>query len=458
MSRSFAAALALAIVATFASLSAGAEASPPSEAAEATEATEASAPDPEPSGPHIPTGGSLSADPLDPENLLPAIRERREQKDALFSRSPLHGVHEFTGRWKKSLYDATGLELGFGFNQLFQVVNESLPGTDTWGTASTVDFTGTWELFHRGKPTQGQLSFGVQGRWDWGTTGPEDLGTEALGSLSRPGNTFAAYTPTFLPLRNLYWQQGSKEAGWVYRIGKITPDAILSTSAHIAAPLTFTSTAGVGSFADALPDSGLGAVAVWYLHDRVRVMGLVSDANGDRYDWGDISEGDLFTAVEFAAQIFPRTEKAGWSKLTVWHTDGTRDGLSSNGNLGPSGWGFFLKLEQELTADGRAIGIVKYGRSYNDSALYKHQANVLFLYYDPSFIGHIKNDVIGIGLNYVDPGLPGTRSEYSLEIFYRFPIFPLVDLTLTYHSMFRLALDPDNNQASAFSLRLRTTF
>jgi len=404
------------------------------------------------------TQSGVGEDPDDPSNLLWGISERRVQKDSLFRQSPLHGAHELTDQWKQSLYDASGLELGFAYNQLFQAVSESLPGADKWGTASTVDFIGTWELLHRGEPTQGQLVFGVQGRWNWGTTGPENLGTEALGSLSRPGNTFAEYSPTFLPLRNLYWQQGSKEAGWVYRIGKITPDATLSTSAHIAAPLTFTSTAGVGSFANALPDSGLGVVAQWYFNDRVRVMGLVSDSNADRQDWGDIGEGDLYKAVEFAAQIFPRTEKAGWSKLTFWHNDGTQDGSASNGNLGPDGWGFFLKLEQELTADGRLIGIAKYGWSDNDSALYESQANLLLLYYNPDFIGSIQNDVVGIGLNYVGPSLDGARGEYNPEIFYRFPLFPQVDVTLTYHSIINPSLDRDNDHASAFSLRLRSTF
>ena len=52
----------------------------------------------------------------------------------------------------------------------------------------------------------------------------------------------------------------------------------------------------------------------------------------------------------------------------------------------------------------------------------------------------------------------GTRSEYNLEIFYRFPIFPLVDPPPSYYSIFRPALDPKNNQANAFSLRIRTTF
>ena len=401
---------------------------------------------------------AVGEDPDDPSNLLLGISERLTQKDSLFRQSPLHGAHEFTDQWKQSLYDASGMKLGFAYNQLFQGVSESLPDADKWGTASTVDFIGTWELLHRGEPTQGQLVFGVQGRWNWGTTGPEDLGTEALGSLSRPGNTFTAYTPTFLPVRNLYWQQGSKEAGWVYRIGKITPDATLSTSAHIAAPLTFTSTAGVGAFAIALPDSGLGTVVDWHLNDRVKVLALVSDSNANREDWGHIDEGDLFKAVELGVKLFPRTEKAGWSKLTLWHNDGTRDGSSSNGNLGPDGWGVFLKMEQELTADGRFIGIAKYGWSDNNSALYKSQANLLFLYYDPDFIGRIQNDVIGVGMSYVEPALKGTRGEYNPELFYRFPLFPQVDLTLTYHSIINPSLDRDNDHASAFSLRIRSVF
>jgi len=422
-----------------------------------TPATTAKTADLQPAGKGVATESGVGEDPDDPSNLLLGIRERLVQKDSLFPQSPLHGAHELTDQWKQSLHDASGLKLGFAFNQLFQGVSEALPDADKWGTASTVDFIGTWEILHRGEPTQGQLVFGVQGHWNWGPPGPEDLGTEALGSLSRPGNTFTAYTPTFLPLRNLYWQQGSKEAGWIYRVGKITPDATLSTSAHIAAPLTFTSTAGVGSFANALPDSGLGVVANWYLSDRIKVLGLVSDSNADRQGWGEISEGDLYKAVELGAQIFPRTEKAGFSKLTVWHNDGTRRG-ASNGNLGPDGWGFFLKLEQELTADGRLIGIAKYGWSDNDSALYESQANLLFLYYDPHFIGHIQNDVVGIGLNYVDPSLEGARGEYNPELFYRFPLFPQVDVTFTYHSIINPSLDRDNDHASAFSLRLRSTF
>jgi len=42
--------------------------------------------------------------------------------------------------------------------------------------------------------------------------------------------------------------------------------------------------------------------------------------------------------------------------------------------------------------------------------------------------------------------------------FYRFPVFPTVDMTLHYHAIINPALDPTNDLAHAFSLRLRTTF
>ncbi len=405
--------------------------------------------------------GLLSDDPEDPENLLSEIRERGAQKESVFRASPLAGLHEATDQAKQDLYDATHIKLGMSITHLSQWLSESPLAKDTWGSATLLDLPATWELLDIGKPTQGQLFFHLQGRWDYGTTGPETLGTTSLGSLNGTANTFSAYSPAFL-VRNLYWQQGSEKAGWAYRVGKITPDAMFSTSAHISPQTTFLPTTAIGSFANAFPDSGLGIAGAWYINDRLKLLGLVSNANSDRYDFGDTGEGDYYKALELGAKIAPRTPKAGYSKATVWHTDGTKDGLSSNGNLGPDGWGFFLKHEQELTADGRAIGILKYGKSFNKSAFYEQQAGGHFLLYDPTGLGQLKNDLLGVGYTWAqatdsDPDLD-IRSESNAEVFYRFPIYPLVDMTLSYQSVFNPALDPGNNHASVFSIRIRTTF
>jgi hypothetical protein len=394
--------------------------------------------------------------PEEPSNLLGRIEERNTEKDSLLPVSPLGWLHDSTDKAKQDLYEATGLKLGFTLTHLFQWLSEALPGEDTWGTATTTNLVGNWDLIDKGKATLGQAVFLVQGRWDYGTTGPQDMAISSLGSLLGTANTFAAYTPAFI-LRNIYWRQGSPQAGWGYRLGKISPDALLSTSAHIGAPTTFLPTASTGPFSIALPDSGLGAVGAWYINDRAMLVGLVSDANGNRFDFGDISEGDFFKAAELHVKVAPRTPKAGYSKLTLWHTDGTQDGLPSNGMNGPSGWGFFVKYEQELTADGRAIGILRYGKSFDDSAFYNQQASAHFLLYDPPLLHLLQNDLIGVAFNWAD-ATNGVRDEYNVEGFYRFPLFPRVDMTLSYQYVINPALDLGIDRASVFSLRIRTTF
>jgi len=403
--------------------------------------------------------GALSDGPDDPENLLPLIQERRAQKGSLFPVSPLRRLHEAGDAAKEDLYEATHLKLGGAFTHVFQWLSDAVPGAARWGTATTSDVMATWELVDRGTPTQGQAFFHLQGRWEYGTIeAPERLPVFGVGSMIGSANTFSEYVPAVL-LRNLYWQQGSQDAGWVYRIGKITPDATLSSSAHIASPLTFLPVAGTGPFANALPDSGLGIAGVWYFSDRVKLMGVFSDANADRFNFGDITAGDFYKAIELGVKIAPRTAKAGYSKLAFWHTDGTKDGEAANGNLGPSGWGFFIKHEQELSADGRAIGILRYGWSSHGSAFYEQQAGAHFLLYDPTGATRLQNDLLGLAVNWALSGLvEGARNEYDVEAFYRFPLFPQVDVTLYYQSIFNPAIDTGIDHVSVFSLRLRTTF
>jgi hypothetical protein len=422
----------------------------------AQEASTVASDDPQPESSDTISRGLMSESPDDPDVLLSKIEQRRSEKDSVFAVAPLQVLHDAADRWTDSLEDSANLKLGAAVTHVFMWLSESPLGDDEYATATTSDFLGTWELANVGEPNQGQLYAHIQGRWEYGPPGPEVLGTENLGSLVGTANTFSAYTPTFL-LRNLYWQQGSYAAGWIFRVGKITTDATLSTSAHIASPITFLPTAGTGPFANALTDSGLGIAATWFINDRFKMLGIISDANAVRSEFGDITAGDFYSAVEFAYKIAPRTEKAGYSKLTLWHTDATKNGQAVNGHLGPEGYGFFIKHEQELTADGRAVGVFRYGRSYNQSAVYEEQIGVHFLLYNPTESG-LQNDLLGVAVNWAQANISGARLESNLEVFYRFPIFPKVDMTFSYQSLINLALDPNNDHASAFALRLRTTF
>lgn len=402
-------------------------------------------------------GSGLNDAPEDPDNLLNLIDQRRAQKNSLIRFSGLESIHDASDRGKANLDKAIHLNLGFAFTHLFQWLSEAPLAKDTtWGMASGLDFLGTLALVDRGGPKQGQLFFQVQGRWEYGTTGPERLGTVGVGSVIGTANTFSAYSPLFL-LRNFYWQQGSKEAGWIYRIGKITTDATLSTSAYIASPLTFLPTAGTGPFANALTDSGLGIAGAWFINERLKLLGIITDANANRFNWGDISAGDFYKALELGVKIAPKTAKAGYSKITLWHTDATKNGQAVNGHLGPEGWGFFLKHEQELSSDGRAVGILRYGKSFNESAVYEQQFGAHFLLNNPTGLTRLQHDLMGVAFNWAQANIPGTKGEYNVEFFYRFPLLPHLDLSLSYQSIIKPALDPENKHASVFGLRLRTT-
>ena len=308
----------------------------------------------------------LTTNIRDPEVLLRTIRQRREAPPySLFPTSPLTPLRERTLQAEKRIYEATDIKLGTTLTTLLQGLSDEMPGEDDFGMATAMSMVGTWDGYNKGEPKQGELTFELQGRWDWGTRAPNDLGNLGLGSLGFTSNQFAAYTPTFL-VRNLFWRQGSREAGWMYRIGRITPDAMLASSTHINGLTTFLPISGTGPFAMGISDSGLGIVAGKFVNDRVNVLGIVSDANADRFDFGDIDEGDFFTAVEFQVKVLPLSKNAGYSTVSFWHNDGTKFGQDSNGSTGKEGWGLFIKHEQELTCDGRAIAIARWGRSYRE--------------------------------------------------------------------------------------------
>lgn len=248
----------------------------------------------------------------------------------------------------------------------------------------------------------------------------------------------------------------------MYRIGRVTPDQFLNTSRHLTPLTSYLPIAGTGAFAMGLPDSGLGMFAGMFINDWMNVAGVVSDANADRTNFGHLSEGDLFTAVELQVKVLPLTKNAGYSKVTFWYNEGTEDGNAINGSTGAEGWGVFIKHEQELTSDGRAIAIGRWGRSYKDSALYDQLAAAHLVVYDPMCSGSFKDlgfnaDLAGVAYNWVQP-TGFDRDESNVELFYRFPLFPEMDATLSYQAIINPAGDLTNDYGSAFSLRLRSTW
>ena len=82
--------------------------------------------------------------------------------------------------------------------------------------------------------------------------------------------------------------------------------------------------------------------------------------------------------------------------------------------------------------------------------------------YDPFCTGKFKDalfesDLFGMAYSWVQPSAVD-RDESNVELFYRFPLFPQMDATVSYQAIINPALDPSNDYGSAFSLRLRSTW
>lgn len=391
-----------------------------------------------------------------PEGQIKVIDQRSEPRKSLF-RSPLQPALDGLTAAKKSFYDATNIKLGFALHTTYQYSDSVLDGTDDSGTASDFDFVGTWELLNVGTPTQGSLSFGIEGRWEYGRDGPQNIGFVNIGAAGGSANTFSKYEDPQFIVRNLYWRQGSPEAGWVYRIGKITTDAMLFTNVHLTPNTTFLSNAGTGQFGNGYADSGFGfAGALYFDNARGYIGGAIADANGDRADWGDISEGDFYTGLELGYKIRPMTDSAGYSKFLVWHTDGTSDGTPINANTGVDGWGWGVLLEQQLSADGNTVAVGRFSKSYDKAAIFDTQGALAVLFYEP--FDWFESDVVGFQYNYVDPFASGTRKEHTFEAFYRLPVTAGIDASFVYQHIHHPGNTREIDSANVFSIRLVASF
>lgn len=71
---------------------------------------------------------------------------------------------------------------------------------------------------------------------------------------------------------------------------------------------------------------------------------------------------------------------------------------------------------------------------------------------------NLGSDAFAVAVNWVDTATPGGREEYNFETFYRFPIFPELDLTISYQYIKDLAVTVEFDSTNVYSLRLTSTF
>lgn len=415
-----------------------------------------------------------------PEEISNSLKLRHSvvEEKSLLPFAPLQPVKDAWTSFNDVLVKKFNLDLGIDYTTLYQNMSTSLPGTDSDGFGGDIDVTGKWTLLQSGKKWEGSVAFWAEGRHHIHTDlSPGDLFPN-VGSVMGPTDTFDSNQ--HFTMREIYWQQGSKDAHFMYRLGRFAPDALVGTISQFdSASLDFMPFGLVTRGSARFPDPGWAAAVGYYPQGDNKLsphfVAMISDQNGNRETFGDIGAGEYFTGVEFGLRPFPMTDHAPHWRFSAWHADAQE----ANGN--PEGYGILAKIEQELTSDGRIIGVLNWGRSWNNGAVWDQSATVRLVINEPTFgplegvffkgPASLVGDRFGIGFGWVDPSFAGARGEYSIDTYYRFPLTPNLDMTLAAQYMMDPALIPLVNAAApatstendlddvfVFSVRFRVAF
>ena len=212
-----------------------------------------------------------------------------------------------------------------------------------------------------------QLAYSVcrrqQGsRHAYGDIPPAQLG-DRIGSL---WGTTVDFDNQEFSLVQLYWDHGSFEDGFRYRIGKADPSLIYDGYRYASDNYSFLSPAFSDTLTMAVPDAGLGAAVALYPYGETYIRAGIHDANGDRTRYGFdtfFGEGEYFTVVEFGATPHFGTAREGLYHVTLWHID-----PRSNARK-PSDRGIAVTLEQQVGREGKIVPFFRYAyanRGLND--------------------------------------------------------------------------------------------
>ncbi|MDJ0780035.1 MAG: hypothetical protein QNJ85_19365 [Gammaproteobacteria bacterium] len=380
-----------------------------------------------------------------PGSTVRQLEEDDQQKTPAFRFETFDRLLEPWFEGKKGIYDISGLQLGFAYNLLHQELDESL-GDDDSATSSLFRVSGKWEIYNRGKKDKGQLVFSFDNRNNLSDLAPAGLAGEA-GYI---GQTGALFSDVDTILGDFYWSQYLNEGRTGLIIGRYDPNDFFDVIGYANPWTAFQNLSILFNTSIALPDWGFGIGAGhWFEGDRVYLFGSLSDANA-------VLTKEEF---EFDTDELYKTVELGWSPgrdqrylknihVTLWQVD-TRedDGIDEADGV---------TLGANWTWDQTWMLFTKIGSSDadapNDPQIAENSVTIGGIYYFAN-----RSDLVGIAYNESELAADGLDDQTTLEAFYRFQLAQNLALTPSIQVLGDPALNPEEDEITVFSLRLRLT-
>ena len=298
---------------------------------------------------------------------------------------------------------------------------------------------GTWSPFKRQDGSTGTLTFKIENRHAYGDVAPQFFGFDS-GALSITGTAFSDIGTA---LTNLYWTERAGDGSWTLQFGQIDVTDFVDVYGLVSPYSAFQNLAFNTSPTINAPDPGLGIAGGVRLGEKFYVVGSIADANGDptQPDFNVFETGETFKSVEIGYTSAPDRIYLDNIHLTFWQSDAADDGSRAEdyGVAVSAAWFF----------NNTWMPFLRAGISQGTAALYKASLSAGIGYYSS------ETDLVGIGLNWADPGSAFSDDQLTAEAFYRYTISPNIAVTPSVQWIINPALNPSQDSVAIFGIRSR---
>jgi porin len=344
---------------------------------------------------------------------------------------------------KKRLNEASGLQLGFDYNTLYQAGNEAL-GEDDKAWSGVIRMFGKWDIVNPDSINTGSIVFGFENRHSIDSKIPPSALAAEVGYIGVTGTLFNDVETI---LGNLYYQQrlgNNDRAGFI--AGRFDPNDFMDVLGYANPWTTFSNVAILLNPSIAFPDWSWGIGGGGWLNDQWYALGSVNDANGTVTNEAFFEGGS-----EFFSQV-----EIGWSPsraeryftnvhLTAWHVDEREDaGI-------PSAQGLSLGANKTWNETWMLFGRV--GWSEGNTPIYNKSVT-----FGAGRLIRQWSDVFGVGTNWGDPPDDSLPEQWTTEVFYRMQISQNMQITPSVQWLIDPAFNPIEDEIWIASLRLRFSF
>ena len=388
-----------------------------------------------------------------PKSIGAQLELDNQQKEFYF-RIPVRVMKPWYD-WKAQVNQDLGLQLGINYTAVFVHSSAGITESSRRNASSGIlDIQAGWNLVGRksGK-NKGTLFLKVNSRHAYGgVTPPMFHGIFESGYYGLPAVGFNDYSIRTLELN---WQQSLLDARLSFVVGKVDPTNYFDFHGIVVPWQHFLGYGASLSGTVNWPNQGTGIIASVRASDQIYVMGGLTDAYGDRLASGqflhfgdNFFEGDFFKAVEVG--YVPSYEERYFRKVsvTLWRTDEYTNPSGSR-----IGKGEGIAISAHWFFDDTYIPFVRAGFSNGsgENAFYKKDVQI------GNGFRFRSHDILGIGLSWAEPNIPGAKSQYTTELFYRFNLTEHLEVTPDIQLIVNPSLNAGKTSLVYFAMRGRIT-